>query len=366
MGRNGLLPCCKFLWFYGNKTESLRKGIWQNNLRKIKDHNDQQGNSTFIMVMNSFGDLTEKEFSQLLYTHGTEEVLVNNQTQESPKGRRAHHLSESVDWRTAGYVTSPKYQGQCSSCWAFSATGVLEGQMFKKTGRLIALSEQNLIDCAQTVGTYGCSGGWASSAFDYISQSGGIEAAATYGYTAKGGESCKYDVSERVASIKSYEILPYSDEEALTRAVAEIGPVAVVIDASLASWQFYSSGVYYDASCKTNAFNHAVLVVGYGVQSGMKYYIVKNRYVKPAIQSRNYLKITGVFKAGKHPKALHRTVIGQKLTPKQSADNKRNHAGSSTRNVNSAFALQMLPDPLRLLAFFVFIPDSSICSILLL
>uniref|UniRef100_UPI00398EDD4F procathepsin L-like isoform X3 n=1 Tax=Pristiophorus japonicus TaxID=55135 RepID=UPI00398EDD4F len=299
--------------YNSKKTESLRKGIWQNNLRKIKDHNDQQGNSTFIMVMNSFGDL-----------------------------------------------------GQCSSCWAFSATGVLEGQMFKKTGRLIALSEQNLIDCAQTVGTYGCSGGWASSAFDYISQSGGIEAAATYGYTAKGGESCKYDVSERVASIKSYEILPYSDEEALTRAVAEIGPVAVVIDASLASWQFYSSGVYYDASCKTNAFNHAVLVVGYGVQSGMKYYIVKNRYVKPAIQSRNYLKITGVFKAGKHPKALHRTVIGQKLTPKQSADNKRNHAGSSTRNVNSAFALQMLPDPLRLLAFFVFIPDSSICSILLL
>uniref|UniRef100_UPI00398F39CA cathepsin K-like isoform X5 n=1 Tax=Pristiophorus japonicus TaxID=55135 RepID=UPI00398F39CA len=277
--------------YNSKKTESLRKGIWQNNLRKIKDHNDQQGNSTFIMVMNSFGDLTEKEFSQLLYTHGTEEVLVNNQTQESPKGRRAHHLSESVDWRTAGYVTSPKYQG---------------------------------------------------------------------------GESCKYDVSERVASIKSYEILPYSDEEALTRAVAEIGPVAVVIDASLASWQFYSSGVYYDASCKTNAFNHAVLVVGYGVQSGMKYYIVKNRYVKPAIQSRNYLKITGVFKAGKHPKALHRTVIGQKLTPKQSADNKRNHAGSSTRNVNSAFALQMLPDPLRLLAFFVFIPDSSICSILLL
>ncbi|XP_067871961.1 cathepsin K-like [Heterodontus francisci] len=264
--------------YNSKKIESLRKGIWQNNLKKIKDHNDKQGNSTYIMVMNSFGDLTAKEFAQLFNTHGRKEVLVNNQTREGAKARRTHRLPENVDWRAAGYVTPPKNQGQCSSCWAFSATGVLEGQMFKKTGKLIALSEQNLIDCSRKYGTFGCNGGWSSSAFDYIRENGGIEAESTYAYTAKDGKSCKYNTSESVASVSSYQILPYGDEEALTRAVAEIGPIAVVIDAGLESWQFYSSGIYYDATCRTNTFNHAVLVVGYGVQSGMKYYIIKNSW----------------------------------------------------------------------------------------
>ncbi|XP_067824156.1 cathepsin K-like [Heptranchias perlo] len=271
--------------YSSKKTESLRKEIWQNNLKNINAHNSMHGNSTYIMVMNSFGDLTEKEFAQFFNTQDRKEVAVNNQTQEETKARQAHHLPESVDWRTAGYVTSPKYQGRCSGCWAFSATGALEGQMFKKTGSLITLSEQNLIDCAKGHGTYGCNGGWASGAFDYIRDNGGIEAMSTYAYTAKDGESCKYCTSKSVASIMGYEMLPYGDEEALTRAVADIGPIAVVIDAGLKSWQFYSSGVYYDANCRTNTFNHAVLVVGYGVQSGMKHYIVKNSWGKDWGQS---------------------------------------------------------------------------------
>ncbi|XP_059494425.1 procathepsin L-like isoform X2 [Stegostoma tigrinum] len=227
--------------YNSKKTEALRKGIWLENLRKIKEHNERQQNSTFMMVMNSFGDLTAKEFSQLFHAQERKAVLVNNQTRESTKARHSRRIPESVDWRTAGYVTSPKYQGQCYGCWAFSATGVLEGQLFKKTGKLIALSEQNLIDCSRSHGAFGCSGGWPLNAFDYVHENGGIEAGSTYAYTAKEGKSCKYNASNSVVSVSSYKTLPYGDEEALTRAVAEIGPIAVVIDAGLESWQFYSS-----------------------------------------------------------------------------------------------------------------------------
>ncbi|XP_078054342.1 procathepsin L-like [Mustelus asterias] len=269
---------------YTEEEETHRRSIWEDNARYIEQHNLEysMGKRTFTMGMNEFGDLTNEEFngrmSGLLPIDLTEEELDERDVFDEDNIRN-HDLREAAfDWRDKGIVTPVKNQGQCYSCWAFSATGVLEGQVFKKTGKLIALSEQNLIDCSRSHGTFGCNGGWSLSAFDYIIENGGIEAESTYAYTAKDGESCKYNASESVASVSSYKILPYGDEEALTQAVAEIGPIAVVIDAGLPSWQFYSSGVYYDANCRSNTFNHAVLVVGYGVQSGMKYYIVKNSW----------------------------------------------------------------------------------------
>lgn len=56
--------------------------------------------------------------------------------------------------------------------------------MYKHTGQLVSLSEQNLLDCSRPYGTYGCSGAWMADAYDYV-LSNGLQAEDTYPYTAE-------------------------------------------------------------------------------------------------------------------------------------------------------------------------------------
>lgn len=172
-----------------------------------------------------------------------------------------------------------KNQGGCGACWSFSATGAVEGQHFLKTGKLVSLSEQNLIDCSTSYGSKGCNGGLMDEAFRYIEDNGGIDIEAKYPYEGTNGH-CRYKRENIGASIDSFVAIKEGDESALQEAIAKIGPISIGIDAKHRSFQFYSAGIYAEPDCSATKLNHAVLAVGYGTDgNGNDYYIVKNRYV---------------------------------------------------------------------------------------
>merc|ERR1712121_33566 len=185
-------------------------------------------------------------------------------------------MPATVDWRKHGYVTPVKDQKQCGSCWAFSATGSLEGQTFKKTGKLVSLSEQNLVDCSFPEGNEGCEGGFSSEAYRYINSNGGVDTEASYPYLAVNGK-CMYNSSNVGATVTGCTQIESMSEAKLKTAVASVGPISVAIDAGHQSFQLYEEGVYYEPECSQTILDHGVLAVGYGTESdGTDYWLVKN------------------------------------------------------------------------------------------
>jgi len=238
--------------------------------------------------MNAHGDLTFDEWkaSKLSFKPTAHKTLSYDNLHAGVHTApliRGLGAPASVDWRAKGAVTPVKDQGQCGSCWSFSTTGSMEGAHFLKTGSLVSLSEEQLINCVNG-GSFDCnSGGDMIEAFKYVISNKGIVSEASDPYTTSDHQTCKYKAGSGTyaATFTSYKSVATNDETALATAVAQ-QPVSVAIDASQQSFQFYSSGVYDEPSCCTNCaqsdLDHGVLVVGYGTDNGQDYWLVKNSW----------------------------------------------------------------------------------------
>jgi len=263
--------------------ESRRYKIWYENLGRISQTNSQQ--LSYKLRLNQFADLTDDEFR--LKVHGHQGSCFRNDKQMSripristdiSKARKATKptsLPASVDWVSQGVVTPVKNQGDCGSCWAFSATGSTECEYAIATGTLNSLSEQQLVDCSDAEGNEGCDGGLMDYAFEYIEKEGGLCSETEYPYTGVDGTCKATSCGTKYNPIKTYSNVATDDATALqTAAVA--GCVSVAIEADQYAFQYYSSGVL-TGTCGTD-LDHGVLVVGYGVDGTQDYWLVKNSW----------------------------------------------------------------------------------------
>jgi len=187
-------------------------------------------------------------------------------------------LPTEIDWSTKGAVTPVKNQGQCGSCWSFSATGSLEGAWQIASGNLVSISEQQLVDCSKPQGDQGCQGGLMDDAFEYMEKNA-MCTEASYPYAAKNGKckkglkKCKVGIPK--GSVVGYKDVATDDENAMMEAVSK-GPVSVAIEADQRVFQMYRKGVL-TTTCGEQ-LDHGVLVVGYGELDGTKYWKVKNSW----------------------------------------------------------------------------------------
>lgn len=253
-----------------------RLNVFSSNLEQIIAHNAK--NSDLKLALNQFGDLSNEEFSAMMKLRAPKKVSTKPCGSKADVFTKVRAEVEDVDWRKSGYVTPVKNQGQCGSCWAFSAVSPLETAWGIHSSQLIALSEQQLVDCATEAKGYenaGCNGGLMTSAYDYYIKEGGACSESEYKYTARDGK-CKEDCT-RVATMSSYQVVNGGD--ALIAATAK-NPVSVALAASGFAFQFYSSGVVKGASCKDKSLDHGVTVVAYTNASGVNpaHYTIRNSW----------------------------------------------------------------------------------------
>ncbi|XP_010501342.2 PREDICTED: ervatamin-B-like [Camelina sativa] len=256
---------------YGGRDEwMLRFGIYQSNVQLIDYINSLH--LPFKLTDNRFADMTNSEFKA--HFLGLNTSFSRLHRKERPVCDPTGDVPAAVDWRKQGAVTPIRNQGKCGGCWAFSAVAAIEGINKIKTGNLVSLSEQQLIDC--DVGTYnkGCSGGLMETAFEYIKTNGGLVTETDYPYTGIEGTCDQEKTKNKVVTIQGFKKV--AQNEASLQIAAAQQPVSVGIDAGGFIFQLYGSGVF-TSYCGTN-LNHGVTVVGYGAEGDQKYWIVKNSW----------------------------------------------------------------------------------------
>ncbi|XP_038691403.1 senescence-specific cysteine protease SAG12-like [Tripterygium wilfordii] len=241
--------------------------IFKENVKRIDAFNNGVDKG-YKLAVNKFADLTKEEF-RTRYT-GLRKMQPPTLKRTPFKYSNVTAVPQTMDWRKKGAVTPVKYQGSCGSCWAFAAVAAVEGITQIKTGKLMSLSAQELVDCDTGGIDAGCHGGLPDTAYQFMQKHRGLTTEANYPYEALDG-TCKTKTA--AATITGYEDVPINDEKSLLKAVAN-QPVSVSVDGN--GFQAYSHGIY-SGDCGTD-LNHAVTVVGYGNSGGTKYWLLKNSW----------------------------------------------------------------------------------------
>jgi C1A family cysteine protease len=243
-----------------------RMGVFASNLEKISSLNKEADGATFGIT--EFADLTVDEFrkSKMGYVKPSSPVFELDRT-ELPEA-----TAQSVDWRGKGVLTPVKDQGNCGSCWAFSATEAVESFAKLAGNPLRKLSPQQTVSCDQNAGA--CQGGSTQSAYNYMRSVGGIESVSEYPYTSGKTDrrgACDFQKSDIVQRVSGYQNVARGESN-LASALQNKGPVSICLAAE--NWQHYHGGVMTKAQCGNGRTDHCVQAVGYTSD----YWIVRNQW----------------------------------------------------------------------------------------
>ncbi|GMJ12739.1 RESPONSIVE TO DEHYDRATION 19A, RESPONSIVE TO DEHYDRATION 19 [Hibiscus trionum] len=286
----------RFKKSYGSKEEhDHRFKVFRANLRRAAHHQNLDPSATHGVTQ--FSDLTPREFRETYL--GLRRLRLPQDAAEAPV-LPTDNLPEDFDWREKGAVTPVKNQGSCGSCWSFSTTGALEGANFLATGKLVSLSEQQLVDCdhecdPEEAGScdLGCNGGLMNSALEYALKAGGLMREDDYPYTGTDRGTCKFDKTKIAAKVANFSVVSL-DEDQIAANLVKNGPLAVAINAVF--MQTYIGGVSCPYIC-SKRLDHGVLLVGYGSAGyapirlkDKPYWLIKNSW-GPNWGENGYYKI---------------------------------------------------------------------------
>uniref|UniRef100_A0A665X2N8 Cathepsin F n=1 Tax=Echeneis naucrates TaxID=173247 RepID=A0A665X2N8_ECHNA len=255
----------KFNKVYSSQEETDRRlQIFHENLKMAnKLQALDQGSAEYGVT--KFSDLTEEEFRSTYLNPLLSQWTLQRHMKQAPPARGP--APASWDWRDHGAVSPVKNQGMCGSCWAFSVTGNIEGQWFLKNGKLLSLSEQELVDCDGV--DQACRGGLPSNAYEAIEKLGGLETETDYSYTGQ-KQTCDFATNKVAAYINSSMELSKDEKGEWEKKDRK----------KRFSLNIYTKGVSHPFKifCNPWMIDHAVLLVGYGERKGIPFWAIKNSW----------------------------------------------------------------------------------------
>ncbi|XP_053601744.1 uncharacterized protein LOC128670253 [Plodia interpunctella] len=257
-----------------DEEKQMRFNIFKSHLHVINKHNKVHGYN--VLGINQFADISKEEFANTHFGYRPNEVGDGSPCTSSKLRITAKDVPESFDWRDKGVVTDVKNQDGCGACWAFSTIGNVESQYAKVHGaeNLISLSEQQLVDCDTT--DHNCGGGAMENALLYfVNSGGGVMSEQDYPYLGKFGQ-CTFDQNKARVNVTGCVDFTNTPEEDIKEILVNNGPLAVALGVDI-NFKFYRGGIL--RTCDPNIkYNHALLIVGYGSENGVPYWIIKNSW----------------------------------------------------------------------------------------
>jgi len=257
--------------------EGLRFGHFLASLDRI--HKRKATSSQVAQFgLTKFSDLSVEEFRSTILMKNK---ITPDRSHAGPPQTLAAQapIPKAFDWRSKSVVTPVKNQGQCGSCWAFSATETLESAWMLKYNytntTMKTLGPQQIVDCDWYA--FGCGGGQTFSAYHYLMGAGGQETEANYPYKAVDG-TCAFQPSNVFAKLTTWNFACYPEsEQGLLQSAWSFGPISICVDA--ANWQDYTSGIMTGWQCAwINQLDHCVQLTGWDFTGSTPYWNVRNSW----------------------------------------------------------------------------------------